>query len=165
MANGYSNPRYYTKDLISCIRCREVLPYSAFHRDKNKYGVAYWCKACVSSNGKKHHKRRLKLPSYQRAMRERWIKKLHGISLEQYQEKLKAQDYICAICRVKLPESGSKTHLDHDHKTGLLRAFLCTNCNRGLGHFQDSQEFLRKAADYLDAHSTSVVSDKEVTNL
>ena len=81
--------------------------------------------------------------------------------MQEYEDKLASQKFECAICKVKLPTSGPITHLDHDHKTGLLRDFLCTNCNRGLGHFQDSPELLRLAAQYLDTHNDSVVVVKE----
>ena len=41
-------------------------------------------------------------------------------------------------------------HIDHCHKTGVVRGMLCGNCNFLLGHANDSPEILRKAADYLE---------------
>jgi hypothetical protein len=41
--------------------------------------------------------------------------------------------------------------VDHCHRAnGKPRGLLCCNCNLGLGHFLDSSDFLRSAADYLD---------------
>lgn len=40
--------------------------------------------------------------------------------------------------------------LDHDHSTGEMRGWLCTNCNRGLGYLKDSTEVLMKALAYLE---------------
>lgn len=63
------------------------------------------------------------------------------------------QDGLCAICKGEL---GDDFHVDHDHATGKkrkLRALLCPLCNKGLGHFGDSAERLRQAADYLEHHS------------
>lgn len=40
-------------------------------------------------------------------------------------------------------------HLDHDHKTGCARGYLCNGCNRGLGMLGDSIEGLTKAINYL----------------
>jgi dihydroorotase-like cyclic amidohydrolase len=40
--------------------------------------------------------------------------------------------------------------VDHDHKTGKVRALLCRNCNTGLGNFQDSPELLKTAIQYLE---------------
>ena len=58
-----------------------------------------------------------------------------------------AQRGVCAICLVPGPE-----HVDHDHKTGRVRAILCFNCNGGLGQFKDRPELLRRGADYLEGN-------------
>jgi ribulose-5-phosphate 4-epimerase/fuculose-1-phosphate aldolase len=53
---------------------------------------------------------------------------------------------ICDICGT------DKTHqmcLDHDHKTGKVRGYLCSKCNTGLGYFNDSPESLKAASLYL----------------
>lgn len=42
------------------------------------------------------------------------------------EEFLKAQRGRCAICRIKISDSGC---LDHCHTTGVLRGVLCNNCN------------------------------------
>ena len=42
-----------------------------------------------------------------------------------------------------------KLHLDHDHKTGRFRGWLCTPCNRGLGAFGDGREGLENALRYV----------------
>ena len=55
----------------------------------------------------------------------------------------------CAIC--DSPERHKKLAMDHCHKTGKFRFFLCDSCNRGIGFFQDSPELLRKAAKLLEA--------------
>jgi len=89
-------------------------------------------------------------PEYKKAQRRRYTKSRFGISLEQREEMLKEQSYKCKICAIELPSEGFLTHLDHSHKTGKIRAFLCTNCNRGLGHFKDSSFLLRTAAQYLE---------------
>lgn len=42
--------------------------------------------------------------------------------------------------------------VDHNHKTGAIRKFLCTNCNRGLGHFHESINKMKTAIRYLEEH-------------
>ena len=69
-------------------------------------------------------------------------------------------DYKCPICK-KTEQEASKTFrvgsgkkravfvLDHDHLTGEFRGWLCDKCNRGLGAFNDNEELLKGAIDYL----------------
>ena len=61
--------------------------------------------------------------------------------------KCNIQRGLCAVCEVNPIE-----HVDHDHTTGKTRDLLCSQCNKGLGHFNDSLELFRKAADYLEKH-------------
>lgn len=164
--NHITNPRKTDGITVECIKCREWKSKSEFHKDStSKFGVAYYCKSCACTSSRSHYKKRKDLPEVRKAARDSYCKNKYGISLEQYQERLAAQNNECVICRVKLLASGSGTHLDHSHKTGKLRAFLCTNCNRGLGHFKDNPELLSKAAEYLDTHNKSVDLEKEATSM
>lgn len=58
----------------------------------------------------------------------------------------------CAICGVPEAECTRSLAIDHCHKTGAFRGFLCSNCNNGLGIFKDNPALLKKAADYLTAN-------------
>lgn len=76
--------------------------------------------------------------------------KTHGMTVEKYNQLLKKQGGVCAVC--KEPESFRKQRLstDHCHKSHRFRGLLCNACNRGLGLFRDNPEALRAAADYLE---------------
>lgn len=138
-----------------CTKCNLDKEEIEFHKCiTHKDGLAYWCKVCASKNTRAHHNRNKENTEYRRKRRDTWMKKTHGISLHEYENKLKEQGLICMICNTELPVFGSSTHLDHDHTTGKLRDFLCTNCNRGLGHFKDSEGLLLLAAEYLRKHNT-----------
>lgn len=79
----------------------------------------------------------------------------YGISLEQFNAMLAAQDHKCAICRTDTWKGkGNKPHVDHDHVTGKIRGVLCGGCNNGLGNFGDDPARLRAAAAYLEAAMT-----------
>jgi hypothetical protein len=68
----------------------------------------------------------------------------------------------CACCQDTLPaEHGGKVHLDHDHKTGLVRGVLCLICNRDLGLLQDSPAIIQKAIDYLAYWRAQAASNKK----
>lgn len=74
------------------------------------------------------------------------LKKLYGMTEEEYEALLLAQGNRCGICTklfVKTP------HIDHDHKTGKVRGLLCNDCNTGLGRFKDDFSVVRAAVRYL----------------
>ena len=87
------------------------------------------------------------------------LKKRYGITIEQYNEMLAEQNGCCAICeKPEANEIGGKTTslaVDHDHTTGKIRALLCSNCNRGLGLFNDDAALLAKAQSYVLYHDRS----------
>lgn len=91
--------------------------------------------------------------------REWSLQERFGITGQQYDEMLREQGGVCAICQQ--PERAADRRngqlkalaVDHDHLTGANRGLLCRNCNIGLGLFEDSPEFLRSAIAYLEAHA------------
>lgn len=150
-----------------CSKCFSIKAIKDFSFDKSsKDGHSYWCKKCASTNSRLNHRKRILKGDvdYKQLKRNAYIKNRHGISLQEYNAKLAAQNNECAICGMKLPNDGPLTHLDHCHNTGKLRAFLCTNCNRGLGHFQDSTDNLQKAIDYLNSHNGHGIHRKDTVN-
>lgn len=62
-----------------------------------------------------------------------------------------AQNGVCAICK-KTCTCGRSLAVDHNHKTGKVRALLCSRCNRGLGLFMENPEYLNAAKEYLLHH-------------
>ena len=77
------------------------------------------------------------------------IRNQYGITLEQYNNMLKAQNYSCAICGEEDEVEGRRLAIDHCHTTGQVRGLLCGKCNRGLGLFYDNEDLLQKAIQYL----------------
>jgi hypothetical protein len=79
-------------------------------------------------------------------------KKEFGITKDQWDEMLRSQGGVCAICSVRPEEVNKRFHVDHDHATGKNRGLLCHYCNLMLGQAKDSATRLRLGAAYLEAH-------------
>lgn len=78
--------------------------------------------------------------------RKAWLMRKYKLTLEDY-ERLKAEQGGCGICGKVYKQKNYC--VDHDHKTGLVRGLLCTNCNRSLGVFGDDVEGILKVLQYL----------------
>lgn len=78
-----------------------------------------------------------------------YLKSTYGISREEYARLFELQDGKCAICG-QVSEN-RRLSVDHNHTTGKVRALLCDNCNKGLGHFKDNPNLLIAAASYLNS--------------
>ncbi len=64
--------------------------------------------------------------------------------------------FICPICKKhSIPYVTANLVIDHDHKTGNAREWICDSCNTGLGRFKDSIELMNEAIKYLKKHSES----------
>ena len=77
----------------------------------------------------------------------------YGITYEQYEALLAAQDGRCVICGSPPDPQGAKAqsrlHIDHDRKTGRVRGLLCGRCNPGIGYLRHDPALLRTAIEYL----------------
>src|SRR5574337_378588 len=58
------------------------------------------------------------------------IKRKYGISREDVEKILIAQNFVCAICKKPFTIT---PFVDHDHKSGKVRGLLCRICNLGIG--------------------------------
>jgi hypothetical protein len=72
------------------------------------------------------------------------LKQRFGIGAAEVDAMIAAQGGLCGLCRQK-----PAVHVDHDHKTGKVRAILCEPCNGGLGQFRDDPQTIRNAIEYL----------------
>jgi len=168
-ANKYTAYTYVTDTEKRCSLCEKIKPHSEFHKDPKNIrakGLAYYCKDCANRKSREHHKRKhASSEEYRLAKKANYIKSRFNISLEKYNELLENQKFVCGICGIYLKKHKHFAHLDHDHSTGKIREFLCTNCNRGLGHFMDSPQLLIKAATYITKHKELDRALKDDTSL
>lgn len=149
----YGIVQYDLEGQQRCCTCKAYKPLSEYHKDKTtRYGVSVSCKECSNDRSKTLHKNRmLSDPTYALNKKNQYIKHKWGMSREEYDARLLAQDGKCAVCKQEQPTA--YWHLDHNHKTGALRDFLCSNCNRGIGHLKEDLTILNNAIEYLTKHA------------
>lgn len=75
--------------------------------------------------------------------------KHYRIRIDEYRALYDSQEGKCACCGQHESEFKRNLHVDHDHETGKIRGLLCTQCNPGIGYFQDSIERLEMAVQCL----------------
>jgi hypothetical protein len=87
-------------------------------------------------------------PEFKRYARGWQLQRRYGISRTDYDALLAEQSGACAICR-KLPTDHRSLNVDHCHSSGKVRGLLCDHCNNGLARFQDEEDLLWQAIQYL----------------
>jgi hypothetical protein len=135
----------------TCTHCLQQKDESQFYtytkQDKHKTGALHaCCKQCQKEKRTAHRKANPSM-AYAAARRAK-IKRLFGITPEDYDQMFSDQLGVCAICLRASPD-GRRLHIDHDHATKVVRGLLCHDCNRGLGIFKDDLNRLSRAIEYL----------------
>ena len=133
-----------------CTRCNTAKPVTEYSKRKGyKDGILSWCKDCQREYDRTWRKN-MEPTKKKEVGRKNKLKQSYGITIEQYNEMLKAQNHKCAICEKDETEvSRNRLFVDHCHTTGDVRGLLCLNCNTAIGHLKDSVETALKAASYL----------------
>jgi hypothetical protein len=132
-----SNPQ----QMKVCGDCRQLLPLTAFRKDKNRrLGLKRICRECASFEDAKRRGGGIRC------------------TVGAVSSILAQQDGKCAICDLVLRErtGDRRACIDHDHGTGEIRGILCSNCNRALGLFKDNERTIGRALAYLQRHSVAM---------
>ncbi|MFN2595408.1 MAG: endonuclease VII domain-containing protein [Actinomycetota bacterium] len=106
---------------------------------RTKTGRATYCKPCHNARNRETVKR------LYGDSRHYHYRRKYGIGLDDYNRMVAEQSGLCPICR-KRPA----VHVDHNHKTGKVRAILCEKCNGGMGLFREDLRVMRNAIRYLN---------------
>jgi len=146
----------------ACSRCKAEKPLTEFYVRKGRPRGDSHCKDCARADGRAGHAKnrersRAKAAAWKAANPEKLDAvtrrnrlKAYGLTPECYAEMFALQGGCCAMCGKHQSEESRRLAVDHNHETGDVRALLCMNCNRTLGHAQESPELLRTAALYLE---------------
>ena len=112
-----------------CPRCKTLKQVSDYSTSSSTSdGLLCWCRDCM-----------------------RWsrIKRVYGITKEQFEKMLHEQKGVCAICQQ--PDVDG-LNVDHCHDAKHTRGLLCNNCNLALGYLKDNPNTLLAAIEYLNKH-------------
>ncbi len=134
-----------------CSGCARVLPVEDFSSNRRMAdGRQSWCNDCkrLATNARRQQLRAS--PEGRRKLRAAGLLRNYGLTLEQYDAIWAGQAGLCAACAEALV--AGKDHVDHDHRTKLVRAILCGPCNRGLGYILESAERAEGLARYIRAY-------------
>jgi hypothetical protein len=131
-----------------CPGCKVALPEQMFFSTR-----AGNCRPCSAAYQKEYRSRE----HVAEARKHQRRRQKYGISAEQFEALLAAQNGCCAICRGTEPAGKGDWHVDHDHACcagvkscgSCIRGLLCSRCNTALGSFRDSPDLLLAAAAYL----------------
>ena len=136
-----------------CGQCGASKPLDEFYSVKRTGGTTSACKQCVRSNSAKWRKDNPE--RFKDGVRQAQLRREHGIDATEYDDLLKQQNGLCALC--DLPPSTSTSSkkarrlgVDKHPETGLIRGLLCPLCSSGISLFGHSPERLIRAAQYVE---------------
>lgn len=127
--------------LIECSQCGVSKPPDNFYKSKTS-------KQCIECRTKYYQAPDIKL-----RRRDHSLQKFFGISLDQYKELLKKQNYICPICLVKFEKDNFSYPVDHAHggsNVGIIRGIVHDRCNRFVLWRHNDPLQLQRAADLIE---------------
>lgn len=140
----------------TCAQCDEIKPESGFYKAvSNRDKLNKRCKVCVLANGKTRDAPLRETLEWKRNSRERQMKHKYGITLEEYEDRLAAQQGVCRVCK-RPPKTGDSLCVDHDHTCcpgkrscgNCLRGLLCRSCNLALGYLKEDEQIISEMLVY-----------------
>jgi Recombination endonuclease VII len=62
--------------------------------------------------------------------RDKYLLKRYGITETDYNTMLRKQNYKCALCKKHRNKFKKRLAVEHNHRTGKIRALACFYCNK-----------------------------------
>lgn len=151
------------KDRFRCKECHIKIERERYHRDKEKHKLMrseYYQenKEYTKEKSKKWYKQNSErakeriLKDYYNNREEISVSRIckkYNIAEDQYNKMVQDSNNICEICLMEI----KKGCVDHCHKTGRVRGYICGNCNSAIGFLKENKEIIERAAKYLDKNS------------
>jgi len=154
-----------------CSKCGIEKPLSEYHKHKIEHdGHTSICKKCRcfdSAEWRKNNPKKVK-ESYKKFGKEynkKWVKnnpdkmkcylrksrlkKMYGVSLDDYNKMFNEQKGCCWICGKHQSQENRALSVDHNHKTGEVRKLLCGECNLLVGQIEKNINIIDDVFNYL----------------
>ncbi len=127
----------------TCIVCQvEKDLNTGFYRANSGYRAV--CKVCHNTRTLAN---RVKNPQAKGKARDTILRKQYDLTAKEYEYILAQQHGMCAACGLS-EKNGRRLAVDHDHKTGMVRALLCIACNTSLGLLREEPKRIQALLDY-----------------
>jgi len=110
---------------VSCVSCSDGFVRNRFNQ--------IFCKRCMPNRDWQRRYDKYKITKYD------------------FDNMMVAQDGMCDLCKMPLPDELSKISIDHCHKQGHVRGLLHQRCNIALSYIEDS-DMLTAGLAYIDRH-------------
>ena len=125
---------YHNKNMLQKKRyCKEKICEICGSKYIAQCSSSRWCKNCIPNK-------------HSRTIYERYR------LLPKQEEQLKQMNKgICPICNKR-----KASVIDHNHKTGKVRGYICSKCNLGL-HFIESEELKKNMENYLKGEGANAI--------
>lgn len=150
---------WITKDRPDCGECGTK--NAVFYVDA-KGQRKHPCRACTAARSRLYYHAVKDDPTRKQAKRERALKRLYKLTLVERDEMVKQQGGACYICGIVPQATARRTkilNVDHDHKTGKVRALLCNRCNVAVGVIES--DLYPKHLEYLAKFAEEGPTDAE----
>lgn len=115
---------------LQCPTCKEWKKPSEFNKNKfTTSGSDVRCRRCAKSYN---------------------MKRIYGITIDEYDKMFEEQNGVCAICSTfEVENTRGRLCIDHDHRDGRVRGLLCIGCNTAIGSLKDDINLFLEAIKYL----------------
>jgi hypothetical protein len=164
--------------LLRCKACRVETNRKTYykHREKrvatsmrwkqqNRSDYNEWCRQDRKNNPEKYRKYEKTFTEKHgiENLRKREVARIHGLSIEQYDELINSQNNLCATCgkaETRLGRDGKTITplcVDHCHicetkEKHIIRGLLCHKCNTAMGKLHDDIDTIKNIIAYLENH-------------
>jgi hypothetical protein len=125
-----------------CPRCDTTKHCSEFGSNRGAAsGMQSWCLICHRDRAQQWRERN---PAASRAAQK---KCRYGVDAAEEARMLEVQGQRCVICWDDFKSTRDR-HVDHCHKTGVVRGIACNNCNAALGLMDERSDAIWRLYHY-----------------